>query len=347
MKKIIFLMLLVTISVGVFAQQKYQRYTTKSGYIEYKLTGNTTGTKKMWWDDYGNKSRTEVNSVSVTKMFGITNETKEQTVSVTNGTKFWSANLIEKTGTKGTYSVDEQLAFYEKMTEPEKRAFEKKMLESYGGSIVGKETIMGYECEIVSIMGAKSWVYRGVVLKTEASILGITITETAVVFDKNITVPASKFEPYPGINYEDMGEIEVPVQVMVETTPSTATQPVVNPPKFSCSYETFEKMINSVKLPGYKMITVNNSTTHYNAVFISFGGTLTLMASSKDQLTRDLDVTSFESFQHNGKNHYFGTDENSSFVIVDYKDQGIYILFIASPEKSKASLLQMTDKFVF
>lgn len=347
MKKFAFLMLLVTISMGVFAQQNYQRFTTKSGYIEYKVTGNTTGTKKMWWDDYGNKSRTEVNTVSVTKMFGITNETKEETVSVTNGTKYWSANLIEKTGQKGTFSVDEQLAFYENMTEAEKRAFEKQMLDKYGATIVGKETLMGYECEIVSVMGAKSWVYRGIVLKTEASILGITITETAVVFNKNIAVPASKFEPYPGINYEDMGEMDIPVQAAVETTPTTATQPVVKPANFSCTYETFEKMINGVKLPGYKMITVNNSTTHYNAVFISFGGSLTLMGSSKDQLTQDLDVASFESFTHNGKSHYFGTDENSSFVIVDYKDQGIYILFVASPGKSKESLLELTDKFVF
>ena len=348
MKRIPILMLLITISVGVFAQQNYQRFTTKNGYIEYKVTGNTTGTKKMWWDDYGNKSRTEVNTVTVTKIFGITNETKEETINVTNGKKYWSANLVEKTGQKGTFSVDEQLAFYENMTEAEKRAFEKQMLDKYGASIIGKETIMGYECDIVSVMGAKSWVHRGIVFKTEASILGITITETAVVFNKNISIPASKFEPYSGINYEDMGEMDIPVQAAtIETTPTTATQPVVKPAHFSCTYETFEKMIKGVKLPGYKMVSVNNSTTHYNAIFISFGGSLTLMASSKDQITRDLDVTSFESFTHNGKSHFYGSDDNSTFVIVDYKDSGIYILFVASPGKSKESLLELTDKFIF
>lgn len=280
-------------------------------------------------------------------MFGMTNETKEQTINVTNGTKYWSADLIEKTGQKGTFSVDEQLAFYENMTETEKRAFEKQILESYGGSIIGKETIMGYECVIVSIMGAKSWVYKGIVLKTEASILGITIIETAVVFDKNISVAASKFEAYPGINYEDMGEIEIPVQAFVETTPTIVTQPVVNQSALTCTFESFEKMIRAVKLPGYKLVTVNNSTSHYNAVFVGFGGSLTLLAASKAEISNNVDISEFESFNHNGNSCFYGDDGNGSSIVVDYKDKGIYILFMANPSKSRGQLLEMTEKFIF
>ena len=70
-KSIILVIFMFTVlSCNLFAQAKAQRYAVKSGYIEYKLGGNTSGTKKVWWDDWGNKTRTEEKSTSETVILG-------------------------------------------------------------------------------------------------------------------------------------------------------------------------------------------------------------------------------------------------------------------------------------
>ncbi len=351
MKKITILTFILLAISSLYAQQKYQHYTIKSGYIEYKVTGNSTGTRKMWWDDYGNKSRTESNITTVTKILGISNETKEETVNVTKKNQFWNANLVEKVYQTGIYDIEENLAFYENMTPAEKKAFEKQMLDQYGGSIIGKETIMGYECDIISVMGAKSWVYKGIALKTEASILGITITETAVKFDQNIVVPAAKFEPYPGVKYEDIGKIEVPVMAPVTTSTEVNTskpvQPATTTPVLKCTYATFETIIKTAKIPGYKMVSVKDNTTNYNAMFVGFTGALTILGTSKSELTKTTDLSLFESFNHNGKSHYYGDVPDGSAIIVSYPDKDLYIMYIFNPSKSKEDMLNITDKFGF
>lgn len=351
MKKITFLTIILLLINGLWAQQKYQHYTIKSGYIEYKVTGNSTGTKKMWWDNYGNMSRTESNVVTVTKIFGMTNETKEERISVTKKNQFWDANLVEKTYQTGIYDIEENLAFYQNMTEAEKRAFEKQMLDQYGGSIVGKETILGYECDIVSVMGAKSWVYKGFVLKTEASIMGITIVETAIKFDQNIAVPASKFEPYPGVQYEDIGKVEVPAMAPVtattEVTSSTPAPTKTSAPAIKCSYSTFESIIKGTKLGGYKMVNVKDNTSNYSAMFVGFTGALTIMGTSKSELSKNTDLSLFESFNHNGKSHYYGTVPDGTAIIVSYPEKDLYVMYIFNPAKSQDDMLEITDKFGF
>lgn len=351
MKKITLLAIILLTFSALSAQQKYQHYTIKSGYIEYKVTGNSTGTKKLWWDNFGNMSRTESNIITVTKIFGMTNETKEERISVTKKNQFWDADLVEKVYQTGIYDIEENLAFYENMTEAEKRAFEKKMLDQYGGSIVGKESILGYECDIVSVMGAKSWVYKGFVLKTEASIMGITITETAVKFEQNIAVPASKFEPYPGVKYEDIGKVEVPAMAPISTTTEVkGSAPVPNAtaaPALKCNYSTFETIIKGTKLSGYKLVNVKDNTSNYNAMYVGFTGALTIMATSKSELSKNTDLSLFESFNHNGKSHYYGTVPDGTAIIVSYPEKDLYIMYIFNPAKSQDEMIEITDNFGF
>ena len=44
------------------AQDQLKKYAIKSGHIEYELTGSTTGTKTVWWDNYGDKLFEETKS---------------------------------------------------------------------------------------------------------------------------------------------------------------------------------------------------------------------------------------------------------------------------------------------
>ena len=70
------------------------------------------------------------------------------------------------------------------------------MLESMGGEKVGTEKFLGYNCDVWDISGGKQWLYEGLMLKLEMTMLGITtITEaTSAKFDINV---ADKFFNLP------------------------------------------------------------------------------------------------------------------------------------------------------
>ena len=155
MKKITFLLTLILFVSASIAQTKVQKYSIKSGYIEYALSGNTTGTKSIWWDDYGQKSRTEENSVNITKMFGVKSETKTHVVTIINEGRFWTIDMNENTGQTGSVPYTKLQSDYAAMTESEKKQFEDDLLDSFGGKRTGTEKVEGYSCEIIEMMGVK------------------------------------------------------------------------------------------------------------------------------------------------------------------------------------------------
>lgn len=46
------------------------------------------------------------------------------------------------------------------------------VFEMFGGERIGKGKVLGVECDIISVMGAKSWIYKGLVLKSEVQMMG-------------------------------------------------------------------------------------------------------------------------------------------------------------------------------
>jgi len=208
MKKLVVLFIL-SISFSLGAQEKADRVAVKSGCITYELTGSTKGTKTIWWDSYGDKSYEEIKSTSEIKMFGMVNKEEVHTVTIMIGDKFWSANLLDNTGQKGTmpyYDAAKEIA--EDMSDEEVRQLEQQLMDALGGEKLGSETFMGRKCEVMKIMGAKAWVYKGLLLKSEARIMGIEANEIATLFKENMSVPASKFEPLSNINYEEVDQLQ-------------------------------------------------------------------------------------------------------------------------------------------
>ena len=87
------------------------------------------------------------------------------------------------------------------MNEAEKQAFYDQTLADLGGKKLGKEKFLGRDCDVISLMGSKSWIYQGVTLKNETSLLGITNNETAIDFQENIKISADKFVPPTDIDW--------------------------------------------------------------------------------------------------------------------------------------------------
>jgi hypothetical protein len=178
-------------------------YGFKSGHVEYELTGNTTGTKSLWWDDYGAKSCTETNSVTKIEMFGVSNETKMHTISVIEGDKYWFVDLSTNTGQEGDLSAYGLYDDYENMTDAEKQQMADEMLNELGGEKQGTEKVLGCDCEIIYLLGSKAWNCKGVLLKSETETMGVSAFENATLFEKNIAVPASKFIKPAGVNFSE------------------------------------------------------------------------------------------------------------------------------------------------
>jgi hypothetical protein len=206
MNKLVLIATFITISTALCAQTMKGQYGFKSGHVEYELTGNTTGTKTLWWDNYGAQSYTETNSVTVIEMFGIKNETKMHTIMVIDGENFWSADLDKKTGQEGSISSMLGYEAVSEMTPEEKEQFGEQMIDSLGGERMGTEKIKGCDCEVIYLGGAKSWNCKGVILKLQVEVMGAHANEDAIVFETNISVPASKFVKMPGITYSNNDE---------------------------------------------------------------------------------------------------------------------------------------------
>ncbi len=186
-------------------QQKLKRYEVKSGEIHYsiktngKVMGGTvsgTGTEKLIFKDWGALEIVEEKSSTTTKI-NVFGHQKNETSTV---------HTLNKLDNGDSYSVDfDAKVIYKnkdlamemtKMFQPDKDAGKvgKSMLEGMGGKKVGNETFLGYECEIWEAMGTKQWIYKGVTLKLEANVMGITTSKEATSAKFNISIPNTAFD---------------------------------------------------------------------------------------------------------------------------------------------------------
>jgi hypothetical protein len=79
----------------------------------------------------------------------------------------------------------------------------KKMMEAWGGKIIGKGKVLGKECDIweISDMGTKTWIWNWIPLKTVTS-MGMIITTEATAISEKCDKPVVK----PNIKYLRMKE---------------------------------------------------------------------------------------------------------------------------------------------
>ncbi len=192
---------------------KLKRYKVKSGIVEYKTSisgsvmGGTvtgSGTQNLYFKDWGALELQKENSTQTTivKMFG--NENKQTT----------KTNTISKLDNGESYQVDmdkkqiflrrDPMMDLFKQTNSDVGDAGKKMLESMGGKKIGDEKFMGYNCEVWDIMGGKQWLYKGVMLKLEMTMMGITtITEaTSAKFDVNVSDKYFELPDFPIVKEE-------------------------------------------------------------------------------------------------------------------------------------------------
>lgn len=183
-------------SIAQNSKNTQNMYKIKSGMIEYKMSGKTTGSETMYFDDYGRKTATftETN----TKVLGMSSS--ENTIEIRVDSVLYVVNMDEKTGVRTVIPFDPSEFTEEQMKEWEEKG--KQMMDDLGFEKIGEEKILGKNCEIWEGLGSKIWIWEGLTLKTEVNMLGQWITE-AVKIDLNSRVDKDKFKVPAGIEMTD------------------------------------------------------------------------------------------------------------------------------------------------
>lgn len=183
MKKTWFVMMLLMAAVGMITAQE-AKYEIKSGIV--KKVSNVMGQKVesiLYFDDYG-------------KM-----EAVETTVNVAGTEK----NMRTLDEGNSIASIDLDAKTVQRMEKPDKLdnflTLTDEQKEKYKYQELGEETFLDRPCKKISLelteMGqtfqGTLWLWKGIPLKTEMQVGGMTVIEEVVEIQENVEVPAEKF----------------------------------------------------------------------------------------------------------------------------------------------------------
>ncbi len=181
-----------------------KRYAVKSGIIKYKTTingkvmGQTVsgeGTEELYFKNWGALELKKEDSKKTTKinMFGQKKTEVEEihTINKLDNGKSYTVDFKHKV----IYlRRDPAMEMMKTFNNGDVESAGKKMLESIGGKKIGNENILGYNCEVWQIPGGKQWIYKGLPLKLEVSMMGIKTINEATSARFNTSVPDKYFE---------------------------------------------------------------------------------------------------------------------------------------------------------
>ena len=203
MKKIKFLFLAVgLLSFTIFqakAQDNMKRYHVESGKVTYQiLSPGGSGTKTLIFDRYGQRE-------SVHETVQKNGKTVKDQLTLLNNGKAYTVDLLHNTGMDISGRTGMAMGMAAAGGDNDMAATGKKMLESMGGKMVGHQNFLGKDCEKweMNTMGKTSlFIWKGLTLKTETSVMGIKTSETATSVQTGISFADVDFQPPAGVKME-------------------------------------------------------------------------------------------------------------------------------------------------
>lgn len=166
-------------------------YGIKSGIIEYEIKGSQTGTKKLYFDDWGRKQAEFTNStIKVGKYTKHSNLLK-----ITKGDWQYIINLENNTGLKRENPVIEKIIELKNHTNYGE--FGEQLLLISGGFESGGEIVADKKCKIFEFkkQNSKSWIWNWLMLKSETKRGKINITVVAKNIEENVFIADTVFNP--------------------------------------------------------------------------------------------------------------------------------------------------------
>ena len=198
---LIFITLIINSGYSQNTEFNNKRYYVESGKIKFKISGNTSGTEEIYFDNWGQREVQIIKAVTETSFFGMKNKQEENTMNILDGDISYHIDLKQKTGVKTLNAGITTMAAIGNGKSP--RTMGKEMLEQIGGRKIGEETILGKDCEVWKALGTKLWIWKGITLKISSKIMGIERTSEAVEIKTGIKIDENKFKVPEGIKITD------------------------------------------------------------------------------------------------------------------------------------------------
>ncbi len=363
MKNLTLLILTVCFATIATAQptSEYQkRYQVKSGHVEYKLTGTQVGTKSLWWDDFGEKYRQETNSTMIVKTSRGTEEVKDHSLSIADGTYYYNIDLTTNEGTKmHKDAVPDFSILGSGLNDSEMEQLGEGMMNALGGTVNKKsEKVLGRTCDVGQAMGTTVHIYKGVTLRSHSKIKSVENIEEAISFEENISVPTSKFAPPAKVALEDVSNQVSAYEGFIDEL--VEEQGLLFPS--GISFEKFRDESERVRRKlGYTFAMHDASGGEYSAIWMKDKqNTAWVVANSLRNYANwreDFADDGIEYFTHNGRSMAFlsdtiydeetGIKNIVNILLVELKDKDAFIRITPTPKKSKQQLLEIFDQFKF
>jgi hypothetical protein len=166
-------------------------YNNKSGIIEYKHTGQRTGTTTLYFDKYGHRSAT------YSDMMMNNQPDKGWVIS------FDDMQYMYKEGSKqGTKMKNPMIEALTKINDLEK--FTDDMYAKMGFKPAGTENYLGRECRVLKGDMGKVLVWNGLLMYMEMTVMGMTTKQEATKVDVNVRVKSSVFDLPNDVTFTEM-----------------------------------------------------------------------------------------------------------------------------------------------
>lgn len=207
-----FITLIVICSCPSLASQKNPwdvKLPFRTAVIEYKISGNENGWETMSIANYG--KLTSVRRESAGKVLFISQETN--TLTITTPDKLTVVDMEEMSGTEVTNPIKFMIEEYNNLSMKERSTVMENakkmgasgvsMFHQMGGKFernAGEH--LGYKCDVATFMGTRAFSMAGtpIPLKTQSSILGITMNVFATSVQENVKIKNSVFEVPDGVS---------------------------------------------------------------------------------------------------------------------------------------------------
>lgn len=356
--------LLLLFSISLFAQKGYdlqKRFQVKSGHVVYELTGTVTGSKEIWFDDFGKKYREEVNSEEVVKTRKKSEIVKNHSLNISDGTYYYTVNLFTNEGTKmHKDAVPDFSILGSGMNDGEMEKLGEGLMNMFGGKVEKKsEQVLGRTCDVAKIAGATVWSYKGVPLKSTAKIRSVLMNETAVEFGENIKVSASMFTPPSDAKIEDVsaqmsGNEDFNAELEEEEEQGLMFPSGVSKEQFKTESERVRREL------GYSFAMHDASSGQYSCLATKDESHMFAMSafslknySGWEEMYAE---TGFSYFTLNGKRMGYrqssekdedGKITQSSSLFVEYKGKDMLLQITVIPAVSKEEMIKIFSKIKF
>lgn len=362
------------------AQKMEYLYGVRSAIVEYQTTTvgsgiNSTGTETFWFDSSGSRYARLDKKTNTTKVFGRTKTEVSENLSLLLDGWIYNADLTKKTGMKMSLEQAKKMAdSFGKQKGAQGaqsgQAYAKEFVERNGGRWLAPEVFLGRTCEVCELWGFKTWTYKGVMLKSEGTVMGVKSTTVATRFEENASMPAGRFDLPKGVKFEEMPDMSAllgglmagqpppgadndeedvpapkPVKKPAPKKPvvdEEAPAPVVKPkpaPKgdgVKLNSTEFGALIGKIRVPGYTVMPPESEDGRHTVNLINSRGAAlvvtVLSLSSAEQFEKKPGLKLDPKFDHQ--------DHTTIFGVLANKDEGdSSVVLVRYPERKLALLL--------